>query len=129
MSSKFYICSPLHAETEEEIKKNMERAKLYMKEVTGLTGVKSVAPHAFLPEILDDNIPEERKLAIEFGLSLLKQCSGIVVCGDKISPGMAGEIEAAKQLGLPIFYFDSNEGKRVIANGKGGEASWRICLS
>lgn len=127
--SKFYICSPLHAETEEEIKKNMERAKLYMQEVTSLTGVRCVAPHAFLPEILDDNNAEERQLAIEFGLALLKQCSGIVVCGDRISSGMAGEIETAKELGLPIFYFCSNEGKRVISNGKGGEASWRICLS
>lgn len=55
-----YICSPLRASTEEGIKRNMEKAKDYMDFVSKRYGCRAVAPHAYLPQFLDDYTPEER---------------------------------------------------------------------
>ena len=67
-------------------------------------GDRAVAPHAYLPYLLDDSDPEQRALALEFGLKLLAMCSRIVVFGNRISSGMSGEIEAAKAKGIPVIY-------------------------
>ena len=65
---------------------------------------RQVAPHAYLPYLLDDMVPEERALALKFGLKLLGLCSQVVVYGSRISNGMKNEIAAAEQLGIPILY-------------------------
>lgn len=101
--SLVYICSPLSAPTDEEIRRNMEKAKEYMAVVAKNFHCRTVAPHAYLPELLDDNIPAERELALSFGLSLLELSSVMVVCGNVISSGMKGEIEKAKKQEIPIF--------------------------
>ena len=57
-----------------------------------------------LPYILDDTIPEERALAMEFGMKLLSMSTRVVVFGSQISSGMDQEIRAAQNLGIPVFY-------------------------
>lgn len=59
--------------------------------------------HSFLPEYLDDNIPEEREAGLAFGLSVLKLSKAIVVCGSRISSGMRGEIRLAGKLDIPAY--------------------------
>lgn len=54
--------------------------------------------------ILDDTIPEERALAMEFGMKLLSMSTRVVVFGSQISSGMDQEIRAAQNLGIPVFY-------------------------
>lgn len=53
---------------------------------------------------LDDNVPSERERGIKNDLYILK--SGIVqelwLYGNRISNGMAGEIEVAKEIGIKI---------------------------
>lgn len=66
-------------------------------------GGRTIAPHSFLPNYLDDHIPQERQIALEFGLSILKICKAMVVCGDVISSGMAGEIRRAMALGITVY--------------------------
>lgn len=97
-----YICSPLSAPTEQGIRKNMEKAAYYAL-VSGVTGCRAIAPHSFLPEYLDDNIPEEREAGLAFGLSVLKLSKAIVVCGSRISSGMRGEIRLAGKLDIPAY--------------------------
>ena len=63
-----YICSPLSASTKEGIRQNMEKAAHYARLVSGTFGCRAIAPHSFLPEYLDDNIPEEREAGLAFGL-------------------------------------------------------------
>lgn len=98
-----YICSPLSAPTEQGIRKNMEKAAYYAGLVSGVTGCRAIAPHSFLPEYLHDNIPEEREAALAFGLSILKLSKAVIVCGNRISSGMRGEIKTAGELNIPAY--------------------------
>ena len=98
-----YICSPLSAPTKEGIRQNMEKAAYYAGLVSGVTGCRAIAPHSFLPEYLDDNIPEEREAALAFGLSILKLSKAVIVCGNRISSGMRGEIRLAGELDIPAY--------------------------
>lgn len=98
-----YICSPLSAPTEAEIRGNMSLARFYVKMVAGEFHCRAIAPHSFLPEYLDDNIPEEREIGLQFGLSVLELSKAMVVCGNRISKGMLGEIRRAKELRIPVY--------------------------
>ncbi len=99
-----YVCSPLSASTRAEMMANAARAGYYMSKAEQEFGDRAVAPHAVLPYILDDTIPEERALAMEFGMKLLSMSTRVVVFGSQISSGMDQEIRAAQNLGIPIFY-------------------------
>ncbi len=98
-----YICSPLSAPTEEGIRQNMEKAAHYARLVSGTFGCRAIAPHSFLPEYLDDNIPDEREAGLAFGLSVLKLSKAVIVCGSRISSGMRGEIKMAGELHIPAY--------------------------
>lgn len=75
-----YVCSPLGAPTKEGVQENMQKAKEYMKLVSEKMHCRAIAPHAILPEYLDDSIPEERAVGLRFGLDLLRICKKMVVC-------------------------------------------------
>ena len=105
MNSKVYVCSPLRAKTNEEVRNNIEMAKNYCKKIGVMTRMRAIAPHTILPDYFDDNIPEERELCVNFGLKLLEQCEMLFVCGEHISRGMAKEISYARKLNIPIFYY------------------------
>ena len=99
---RIYICSPLRADSYPDMLRNMNRAQHYIEITAGRHKCRAVAPHAYMPFILDDNEPDERALALDFGKKLLELCDVLIVCGDVISDGMRGEILYAAQLGLPI---------------------------
>lgn len=99
-----YVCSPLSAPTRTEMLINAAKASSYMALAEDEFGDRAVAPHAYLPYLLDDTIPEERELALEFGQKLLSLCSRLVVYGPRISNGMRGEISAALSKGIPVIY-------------------------
>lgn len=71
-------------------------------------GCMPIASHLLYPQMLHDNIPEERELGTVFGLALLALCDEVwfFTDGDGLSPGMAAEEHEAKRLGKPIRYFD-----------------------
>jgi len=98
-----YICSPLSAADHEQMKKNMIYAGSYARTVSICWDCRTIAPHSFLPRYLDDNIREEREVAISFGLSVLQLCKALVICGEHISDGMANEIRKAKEWDIPIY--------------------------
>lgn len=58
-------------------------------------GYMPIASHLLYPQILDDKNPAERELGLSFGLALLQMCDEVWVFG-KVTKGMAGEIEEAK---------------------------------
>ena len=82
---------------------NAQRARTYMAMCEREFGCRAVAPHAYLPYLLDDSNPEERALALSFGVSLLALCDRLVIYGDRISSGMKEEIRRARELGIPIL--------------------------
>ena len=110
-----YICSPLSASTKEGIRQNMEKAAHYARLVSGTFGCRTIAPHSFLPEYLDDNIPEEREAGLAFGLSMLRLSKAIIVCGSRISSGMRGEIRLAGELDIPAYALIEYEGRIALA--------------
>jgi hypothetical protein len=99
-----YVCSPLSAPTRAERLANAAIASTYMIKAENEFGGRAVAPHAYLPYLLDDDVPEERALALEFGLKLMALCDRVVVFGDRISQGMQGEIANAQRLNIPVVY-------------------------
>ena len=107
-----YVCSPLSAPTRAEMLTNAAKAAAYMVRAENEFGGRSVAPHAYLPYLLDDSVPEQRALALEFDHKLLCMCSLLVVFGAHISPGMQNEIALARTLGIPIEYRPDIEGHR-----------------
>lgn len=106
MEKKVYVCSPLSAPTAEGIQENMVKAGLYARKVGQMLHCRAIAPHAFLPMYLNDNIPEEREIALKFGIDILNISDAIVVCGKVISSGMKAEIEFAREKGIPVIYYD-----------------------
>lgn len=101
-----YICSPLRGDYEE----NMQNARVYCRSAAEM-GVVPVAPHLLYPQFLDDTIAAERSLGLNMGLELLGRCNELWVCTGQISEGMNGEIEAARQMRIPIrrFYAEQKE--------------------
>ena len=109
-----YVCSPLNAPTKEEIQTNMEMARVFAAIVSQLSGCRTIAPHSFLPEYLDDDIPQEREIGMQFCFSVLGICKAIVVCGNRISNGMKQEMHRARELGIPIYRLVWDEGDYLL---------------
>ena len=66
-------------------------------------GVIPVTPHIYLTQFMDDNVPEERELALKIGSELVLGCSELWAFGiDHPSAGMAAEIELAKAHGIHV---------------------------
>lgn len=106
---RVYICSLLSAPSQAEMCGNMLAAREYSKQVSELWGCRTFAPHAYLPQLLNDHYPAERALALEIGLEVLNLCDALVICGDRISEGMKGEILKARQLGIKIYHLIKQE--------------------
>lgn len=104
-----YICSPYAG----DIENNVKFAKIACRYVVE-QGHAPVAVHLLYPLILNDAVPEERKIGIQMGLRVLSSCEELWVCGDKISPGMEQEISEAKRMGMPIRYVGELEIRMVV---------------
>lgn len=94
-----YVCSPLRGDMEG----NVKRAKEYCKAVIQ-AGHIPIAPHVAYQGVLNDDIPAERETALKIGQELLTKCNEIWVFGHFISEGMKGEVEAARRLGMSVYY-------------------------
>lgn len=113
MRGRVYICSPLSAKSETESVENMYRARAYMYYADKEMGKLARAPHAYLPMLLCDRVPDERALALQFGLRLLEESDILMVCGDRISMGMKGEILHAISIKIRILTFSKPMYKKV----------------
>ena len=103
---KAYVCSPFSADDKEGMLQNMRTARAYMFYAMKKMNMSARAPHAYLPMLVCDKVPNERALALEFGVNLLTRCDVLLVCGNRISNGMVQEISNAAILGMPIIVFD-----------------------
>ena len=98
-----YICSPFAGDTEA----NVEKALRYCRFALG-KGKFPIAPHCYLPRFMDDAVPDERELALSFGLRLLNDCQELWIFGTRISEGMKREILAAKRRGINIRQYSED---------------------
>ena len=97
-----YIASPYAGETED----NISRAKGYCRFAVS-KGVIPLAPHLLYPQFMDDSDEDQRILGLRFAISLLYRCDELWVFGEKVSAGMAKEIEKAEKRGMRIRRFNS----------------------
>lgn len=103
---KAYVCSPFSADSKDGMLQNMRTARAYMFYALKNLNVNARAPHAYLPMLLCDNVPNERAIALKFGIELLERSDVLLVCGNRISNGMKNEIANAAMLRMPIVVFD-----------------------
>lgn len=96
-----FICSPY----KDDIEINTLRAKRYGRYAVTKRQVP-IIPHLMYPRFLDENNYEERELGLEMGLILLSKCQELWVFGSRISKGMEIEIKKAKEMKIPIRYYD-----------------------
>ncbi|MDL2205819.1 DUF4406 domain-containing protein [Eubacteriales bacterium OttesenSCG-928-N13] len=95
-----YICSPFSGNTEE----NAQTARRYSRFAVD-RGFLPIAPHLLFPQFMDDDAPDERKLAMRMNLILLSKCAELWVFGERVSEGMAIEIARATHKDKPVRYF------------------------
>ena len=119
-----YVCSPLRGDTEANIK----RAKVYSRKIFE-SGFCPIAPPIYFPQFLQDDILQEREAGMQMGISLLSNCSAIVICGNELTNGMRLELEEALKHRLPVYsihaFLDAAEQhaqseKRNKKHSKGG---------
>lgn len=119
-AARVYICSPLRGKTAEKTYENMLKARWYML-AAYFEGASPVAPHAYLPLLLNDHAKHEQDLALAIGQMLLSACDWLYVCGTKVSAGMRGEIHAAllKGMAIRVFHPDARDAVKAIADAEG----------
>ncbi|MCM1508987.1 MAG: hypothetical protein NC177_17905, partial [Ruminococcus flavefaciens] len=126
---KAYVCSPLGAEKEDEFVQNMRAARAYMFYAMKKMNLNARAPHAYLPMLLCDQIPAERALGLQFGLRLMENCEIMLICGNRISQGMRGEIEQAVKLGISMIVFDEGvyiEVRKIVTQVGGNKRNVQL---
>lgn len=124
-----YVCSPFRADTREQCEKNLRTARAYMFYANKKMNMNAAAPHAYLPLLLCDEIPAERAIALRFGLEILEQSDVMLVCGNKLSNGMRGEIAKAALLRMPITVFDEGlylEVQKLVTQNNGNKKSVKL---
>ena len=94
MMKKVYICAPLGGNVTENLRKVRRYTEYVLK-----CGAAPVVPH-FYAECLNDSNPEERKIGMTAGLSLLWFCDEMWIFGDVITKGMAAELQFCKNLNV-----------------------------
>ena len=93
-----YICSPLRGDYEMNIDNAVEYSRAAFTR-----GYIPITPHIYFTRFMNDENSEERRVAMDAGLQLLRMCSEIWVFGlDNPSEGMRAEIAFAIRHGIPI---------------------------
>lgn len=99
---RVFVCSPYSGDTA----RNIQYARFAMTDCFH-RGEAPFAPHLLYtqPTVLDDDVPEQRELGIEAGLSFLRTCDSLAVYDDHgISVGMRKEIQLAILMHIPVEY-------------------------
>lgn len=115
---KVYISSPFHSDDPEIKKRNIEYAKECMKDSIE-RGEIPFASHLLYPQVLNDDISEEREKGIEISLNFMTVCDKVIFYVDwGMSEGMRKEIIIAKK----FFHADYIEYRYLgVENSKNGE--------
>jgi hypothetical protein len=103
-----YICSPFAGDETGNTERTRQFCKFAVRQ-----GAIPFAPHLLYPQFMSDSDPEQRKLALLFGVVWLSRMDEVWVFGDRISEGMKRELAKARSKGIPIkFYTEDCEVRR-----------------
>lgn len=98
---KVFVCSPYRGDIEKNTKKTVFAAKVLCG-----CGYIPVVPHLYFPQFLDDSDQHQRIKGIELGIELMKECDLLWLIGLEITSGMEYELEAAKEIRIPVRIYD-----------------------
>lgn len=121
---RVYVCSRLRSDEDHSLEFHQAVAETMCRNILMNSNGKKfpIAPHLYMPHFLDDDKPDEREMACDIGIELLKQCHEmkVVVVDGIISKGMLAEIYAAQQMSISIdyFYCTKAEMREIIAANK-----------
>ena len=115
MKKKVYICAPLGGNVEGNVKKAVRYARFALK-----SGVAPVVPH-FYALCLNDDIPKERELGRQAGMSLLWFCDEMWIFGDKITQGMKDEIVFCQNMRIKMRKIKESDIKKMIGEERNEE--------
>ena len=68
----------------------------------------ALAPHLLFPQFMFDATPNERGLALRFGIILMDKCDEVWIFGSQLSTGMRAEHDRALKKGYRIRYFTAD---------------------
>lgn len=96
-----YVCSPYSG----DIERNTANARMYSRFAVAKNTIP-FAPHLLLPQYISEE--HERGLAMFMNKVFLGKCDELWVFGNKITEGMAEEIELAGKMRKKIRYFSED---------------------
>lgn len=120
---KAFICSPYRGDVEENVRKAREYCRWAAMEHGVIPAVRlrnAARMHLLFPQFLDDSDPAQRELGIDMGLELLADCKRLYYFSDKITEGMAKEMNRAHALGIPTEYVPEEELSATESTEMGG---------
>lgn len=94
---RVYVCHPFA----DDPAGNIERVRVISRQLLD-EGLIPVAPHLYLPQLVDES--SEREQALQLCLELLGTCDEVRVYGDSVTEGMERELREAKRLGLHAHF-------------------------
>lgn len=94
---RVYVCHALRGDPAG----NIERVRA-ISQVLIAEGVLPIAPHLYLPQLIDKATGCEQALSL--GLELLATCDEVRVFGDVVTEAMDGELREAKRLSIPAHF-------------------------
>lgn len=97
-----YICSPFLGDIEGNKQKAAEFAHFAYKQ-----GCIPLTPHLLFP-FMNDESREERALALRMDIILMGKCQEVWVLSERITEGMAAEIDKATRRHQTIRYFNND---------------------
>lgn len=103
MAKLVYIAHPVSG----DVHGNIKKITAICKELH-LQGLVPCVPYLVSLQYLDDTITHERAMGIAANEAYFKRgvMDEVLVCGDRISPGMQGEIKLARTYNIPIRAHD-----------------------
>jgi DNA polymerase-3 subunit epsilon len=94
---RVYVCHPFANDPAG----NIERVRVISRRLLD-GGLMPVAPHLYLPQLVDEG--SEREHALGLCLELLSTCDEVRVYGGMVTEGMERELREAKRLGLRAHF-------------------------
>jgi DNA polymerase-3 subunit epsilon len=94
---RVYVCHPFASDPEGNIARVRVLSQMLVAE-----GVLPIAPHLYLPQLIDEATGRARALSL--CLDLLATCDEVRIFGDTITEGMAQELDEAQRLGIPAHF-------------------------
>lgn len=98
---RVFVCSPYRG----DVAANSALARAACREVLR-QGDAPFAPHLLYPDLLDDEVPDERALGMAAGRTWLAAADEVLVVGP-VSAGMREEIDEALARGIPVRYAET----------------------